>query len=62
MTECGKINRKIKIVGGIETEQHEYPYQVGVGGKGYSGYFCGGSIISKQWILTAAHCVDRYVE
>ena len=62
MTECGKLNRKIKIVGGQETEVHEFPYQVGIGPKGDGyGHFCGGSIISQQWILTAAHCVIRFV-
>lgn len=41
---------------GVETEENEYPWQVGLSsGPGWST-FCGGSVISKKDILTAAHC------
>ena len=50
---------KNKIFGGSETLPHEYPWNVylsmNVNGK---SYMCGGSIISKEHVLTAAHCVD----
>jgi len=53
---CGEANRLLRIVGGVATEKHEYPWQVLV----YTNYmpssFCGGSILSSRTILTAAHC------
>jgi len=44
-----------RIVGGVVTEENEYPWQVGLEYPGYSP-FCGGSIISEKSVLTAAHC------
>merc|ERR1711982_117999 len=52
---CGQ-SKSTKIVGGNEVTPHEYPCQVGLFIDDM--YFCGGSIISEDWILTAAHCMD----
>jgi len=44
----------LKIVGGIEAKANSWPWQVLLfDGDG----ICGGSIISNQWIVTAAHCL-----
>ena len=45
------------IVGGQQTEPHERPWQVALFIDDF--YFCGGSILSPQWVVTAAHCVWR---
>lgn len=46
-----------KIVGGQETTIEQYPYQVTV--QYMDRHICGGSIINKNTILTAAHCIAR---
>merc|ERR1712192_248299 len=54
----GIAQRATKIVGGQETEVNEWPWQVGMVWSGSSSVFCGATVISDEWILTAAHCTD----
>ncbi|CAH1364347.1 unnamed protein product, partial [Tenebrio molitor] len=44
-----------RIVGGKTCKVAEYPFVVAV----YSSQLCGGSLITFQWVLTAAHCVHE---
>ncbi|GLH15207.1 Uncharacterized protein GBIM_19575 [Gryllus bimaculatus] len=46
-----------RIAGGYETNIRNHPYQVSVRKRLLrKSSYCSGSIISKNWILTAAHC------
>jgi len=56
--KCGLAKRSTRIVGGKVTEVNEYPWQVGIVTAGSSSVWCGGSLISNRWILTAAHCTE----
>ena len=53
--KCGSSVPKARIVNGVKTTPGSYPWTVGIqfGDKLY----CGGSIISNRFIVTAAHCV-----
>lgn len=44
-----------EIVGGQEADPGEWPWQVFLD---LNGSYCGGSILSATWVMTAAHCVD----
>lgn len=50
---------KMYIVGGVETSIKNFPWQAGIGVDGSN--FCGGSLITKSHVLTAAHCIDGYL-
>ncbi|XP_062988494.1 coagulation factor VII-like isoform X2 [Elgaria multicarinata webbii] len=46
-----------RIIGGSFCHPGGCPWQVLI--QNHRGYgFCGGSLISSQWVLTAAHCLD----
>ncbi|XP_008284105.1 trypsin-3-like, partial [Stegastes partitus] len=48
-----------KIVGGYECRKNSVPYQVFV----VAGYrFCGGALISRTWVVTAAECYKTTIQ
>ncbi len=52
-----------KIIGGEEAVDGSLPWQVSLGvariNDARAAHFCGGSVVSATWIVTAAHCVTR---
>ncbi|XP_076179603.1 transmembrane protease serine 9-like [Ptiloglossa arizonensis] len=46
-----------RIVNGEDAKVGEIPYQVSLQNKGSSFHFCGGSVLNKNYVITAAHCV-----
>ena len=48
-----KTDTDSKITGGSDADISEFPWQVYLEAGNYT---CGGSIISNEWIITAAHC------
>ncbi|XP_004449855.1 plasminogen isoform X2 [Dasypus novemcinctus] len=61
--DCGRPKVEPKkcpgrVVGGCVAYPHSWPWQVSLR-KSSVGHFCGGTLISPEWVLTAAHCLER---
>ena len=56
---CGQRHVQGKILGGVDALEGKWPWQASVHFVGF--HICGGSIIDEYWILSAAHCFDRWV-
>ncbi|XP_043829201.1 LOW QUALITY PROTEIN: plasma kallikrein [Dromiciops gliroides] len=56
---CPKTALTGRIVGGSRSVAQEWPWQASLHVKlRTQTHVCGGSIIGKQWVITAAHCFD----
>ena len=57
--KCGKRKPGSRIVGGTDAQPGSWPWQVLLDTKAFPGpVWCGGSILNRYWIVTAAHCFD----
>ncbi|XP_043943183.1 ovochymase-1 [Protopterus annectens] len=48
----------VRIIGGKSTVPHSWPWLVSLQSR--KGHYCCGSLISKFWVVTAAHCPLSY--
>ncbi|NXL12394.1 TMPS5 protease, partial [Mesembrinibis cayennensis] len=57
-SECGLRAGAARVVGGTDAAPGRWPWQVSI----YHGsqHRCGGSVLAREWIVTAAHCVHSY--
>ena len=65
-SKCGIAKSKIpvqsRIVGGKETIINQYPWMAMLRMKTPFKAFCGGTLITSRWVLTAAHCFGEFGE
>lgn len=52
---------KSRIIGGTITKPHQYPFICALYTQTVA-FTCGATILNENWILTAAHCINKYIE
>uniref|UniRef100_A0A3B5KUF6 Peptidase S1 domain-containing protein n=1 Tax=Xiphophorus couchianus TaxID=32473 RepID=A0A3B5KUF6_9TELE len=51
---CGRPQLKDRIVGGVDASNGAWPWQIDI--QKDNAHICGGSLITQDWVLSAAHC------
>lgn len=46
-----------RVINGVNATRGAWPWQVGLH-TSYGTFFCGGSLIAPNWVVTAAHCLE----
>ncbi|XP_028839290.1 transmembrane protease serine 13b [Denticeps clupeoides] len=53
-SDCGKSQTTTKIIGGTAAKLGQWPWQVSL--RYLGSHTCGGSLVSQDFVITAAHC------
>uniref|UniRef100_A0A8C3FVS7 Peptidase S1 domain-containing protein n=1 Tax=Chrysemys picta bellii TaxID=8478 RepID=A0A8C3FVS7_CHRPI len=54
---CGQPVASSRIVGGQNAQNGAWPWQASIRYQGF--HICGGSLITGEWVVSAAHCFNR---